>query len=168
MNAKVLKLGIQCRDKATQLQGTLTHWIINMGQRVDYLFQPRGLNEEKQPLPCIILEAERLEVKGRDWEEVEVPFEILGTQVTDKPSGFSGMAVEFVRHVNGCFHVVIQPAGKLGKSGKPIKKSEFDLRQCRGPMITELSEKNLKESKARRPSPMSIEREGNIGGKEVM
>jgi hypothetical protein len=52
---------------------------------------------------------ERLDIGENDFEMVEVPFEVFGTQVTDKASGFTGMATLFIRHINGCFHVEIQP-----------------------------------------------------------
>ena len=113
MKCRVLKLGTECTDRATELNGTVTHWIIDMGKNVDYLFQPRGLDENQQPLKKFFVCSERLDVKPENFEKVDVPFKILGSQVEDKASGFAGMAVEFVRHINGCFHVVIQPAGTL-------------------------------------------------------
>ena len=55
--------------------------------------------------------------------------------------------------INGCFHVVIQPKGISQKSGTPIQKCEFDLRECTGDKIIELSEKDLAQSKKDTPSP---------------
>lgn len=150
---KVVKLGTRCRDKATQLDGTLTHWTIGMNGQINYLFQPKGLDEEGQPVNSLYLETERLDVKKEDFEEVEVPFEILGTNVTDDASGFTGMAISFIRHINGCFHVYIQPKGLHPKNNSPIKRCDFDLRSCSGEMIPKLSEKDLKESKKDKPSP---------------
>jgi hypothetical protein len=153
MLLRVLKLGTECRDLATKLEGTLTHWTLDMGKGVMYLFQPKGLDEDGQPVKKLFLCLERLEGVENEFEEVDVPFEILGTQVTNKPSGFTGMATEFVRHVNGCFHVVIQPAGRLSKKNVPIAARDFDLRECTGKMIPQLKESELRESKAKRPSP---------------
>lgn len=153
MKLKVLKLGTECRDKATDLRGTLTHWIINMSERVIYIFQPKGLDDNGQPVKKLLLEEKRLEIKESDFETVEIPFEILGSNVTDKPSGFTGMGIEFVRHINGCFHVVIQPKGISSKTKMPIESCDFDLRQCTGKKIVEMSEEKLKESKKKRPSP---------------
>ena len=154
---KLLKLGTRLNDRATLLTGTLTHWVIDMGQRVDYIFQPTGLNPENgSPLKHLSLEIERLEYSEENLEEVEIPFEILGSIVTDKASGFTGMAVGFVRHINGCFHVIIQPQGVLAKTNAPVCKSEFDLRQCEGEMITEMTDAELKKSKADKPSPSSF------------
>ncbi len=153
MQIRVLKLGTVCRDKATKLEGTLTHWSITMGKTIGYLFQPKGLDENSQPVQKLCLEKERLNFKDIDFEAVEVPFEILGTTVTSKSSGFNGMAVEFIRHINGCFHVVIQPEGISPKTKIAIKKCDFDLRDCAGEKITELSERELAKSKQVSPSP---------------
>jgi len=149
----VLKLGTTCIDKATELEGTLTHWAIDMGQRIDYLFQPKGLDERGLPVNKLILEEERLGITENDFETVDVPFDIIGSIVASKASGYTGMAIGFVRHINGCFHVVIQPKGISQKSGTPIQKCEFDLRECTGDKIIELSEKDLAQSKKDTPSP---------------
>jgi len=153
MKIKVLKLGIACTDKATELKGTLTHWVVNMDGFVNYLFQPKGLDEEGQPVTAVYLCEKRLDVKEDDFEMVEVPFEIIGTSVTDKPSGYNGMAIEFVRYLNGCFHVMIQPKGINMKTKMPIQKRDFDLRSCTGKKIRELSEEKLAASKKKTPSP---------------
>jgi len=151
---KVIILGTTCKDRATGRQGTVTHWVCNMGKRIDYLFQPKGLNpDDGQPVKKIILEEERLILSNKDFEEVDVPFEILGTNIINPASGFSGTAVEFVRHINGCFHVMIQPSGVLKKTNTPIHKAEFDLRECSGKMITKMNQQQLKESKEKNPSP---------------
>ena len=155
MELRVLKLGTECIDKATQLKGTLTHWIVDMGERVDYLFQPEGLNEEGQPLKRLFICLERLKVKEDDFEIVEVPFQILGTQVKNKASGFSGMAISFIRHINGCFHVTIQPSGRLKVKNTPIEPVDFDLRGCTGKAITQLSADEKKKSEEQNPSPTS-------------
>lgn len=162
MKIRVLKLGTVCSDKATELTGTLTHWIVDMGKGVKYIFQPKGLNDEGFPVKKLILEEARLNVKTEDFEEVDIPFEILGTNVTDKATGFTGMGVEFVRHINGCFHVCIQPKGILEKTKTHVGKCEFDLRGCTGPKIIELSEKELRESQEKEPSPT-----GNVVGFEL-
>ena len=148
----VLRLGTECPDKATGLTGTITHWLMDLSGRVEYLFQPKGLDEEGVPLKKLYLCAERLKTTRDDLEQIEVPFEILGTQVADKASGFEGMAVEFIRHINGCFHVVIQPYGMSAKS-KPIPTYDFDLRQCTGEKIPVLSEEKMATSRTKEPSP---------------
>lgn len=156
MKIKVLKLGTVCKDRATQLEGTLTHWEIDMDQRVMYVFQPRGLDEHGAPVKQLFFGGARLVVEESDFEVVNVPFEILGTQVTDKASGFTGMAIVFIRHINGCFHLAIQPSGLIERTGLPIRLCDFDLRQCEGEMITKLSEAELAESKQMHPSPVEL------------
>lgn len=153
---RVLKLGTVCHDKATKLLGTVTHWIYNMGGHVSYFFQPRGIDDQGQPVDKIMLEEARLEISGEsDFEEVEVPSEVLGSQITDKASGFTGMAVAFVRHINGCFHVFIQPSGVTGKTNSPIRKHDFDLRSCEGEMIKQMHEAELAKSRQSHPSPIN-------------
>lgn len=149
---RVIRLGTECRDKAIDLAGTITHWLINMSGKVDYLFQPRGLDEAGQPFKKLYLCEERLSVKKGDFEEVEIPFEILGTQVTDKASGFTGMAVQFIRHINGCFHVEIQPRGVSSK-GVPINSNDFDLRGCAGKAIRVMTKEEQEKSERETPSP---------------
>ncbi|MFA5745160.1 MAG: hypothetical protein WC887_03030 [Candidatus Paceibacterota bacterium] len=139
----VLKFGTEYLDKATELKGTLTHWILNMGGEVQYLFRPKGLDEEGQPIKQLFLCAERLDVQENDFETVEVPFDILGTICTDKASGFTGMAVQFIRHINGCFHIQVQPAGML--KGGPISNNDFDIRELTGDKIPVLTEKEKEE-----------------------
>lgn len=153
MKKSVIKLGTECQDKATELKGTLTHWMVTMSGHVHYFFQPKGLDDQGQPLRRLYLEKERLDVKDKDFEEVEVPMEILGTIITDKASGFTGMATSFVRHINGCFHAYIQPKGMNRKTNSPIEACDFDLRSCTGKMIEKMSKEDLKKSKEDKPSP---------------
>lgn len=156
MKIRVLKLGTVCKDRATQLEGTLTHWALTMDRHTFYIFQPKGLTEEGVPVRSLSFGAARLELPDSVdscYENVEVPFEILGSTVTDKASGFTGMAVEFIRHINGCFHVAIQPAGQNVKTSAPVRAMDFDLRQCTGEKIVELSKAELQVSVKERPSP---------------
>ncbi|MBP6886281.1 MAG: hypothetical protein KBC02_03525 [Candidatus Pacebacteria bacterium] len=153
MKIEVLKLGTLCQDIATELTGTLTHWVINLEMAVFYIFQPCGLNERGLPIAPVLLERARLKVKKADLEEVEVPFEILGSIVTDTASGYTGMATDFIRHRNGCFHVSIQPAGVIESTNTPIEKLDFDLRQCKGKRIIKQSPEVLKRSIESNPSP---------------
>ena len=93
-------------------------------------------------------------LKPLDFEEIEIPLEILGTEVKDKVTGIKGMAVSFLRHVHGCFHVYIQPKGKPNATSV-IQKNDFDLRGCEGPAIKKLSKKEIKKSQNEEPSPSS-------------
>ncbi len=153
MKLTLVKLGTVCRDKTTDLEGTITHWIMDMSQQVNYLFQPRGLDDEGQPVKKLYLDEARLEVTDDSYEEVDIPFEILGTQVRAKASGFTGMAIEFIYHINGCSHIFIQPAGLCEKTKKPFAKNDFDIRECEGEVIAQLSEPELAQSKREKPSP---------------
>ena len=151
MQKRVYKLGSVCRDKATGLKGTLTHWMMDMSGDVHYLFQPKGLTDERQPIEALCLN--RARILSCPEETVEVPFKILGSKVTDKASGFTGMAIAFIRHLNGCFHVEIQPSGTL-PSKKPILAREFDLRGCVGKEVAVLTAAEKKASVQKNPSPM--------------
>jgi hypothetical protein len=153
MEFSTLKLGTVCKDRGTGLTGTLTHWVLDMDKSVQYVFQPKGLDSNGQPLDHLLLSVARLFVNESDFEEVDVPFEILGTEVADDASGFTGMAVDFIYHINGCFHVAIQPQGVVERTKAPIRKCEFDLRRCSGEKIIKLTEPELAESIERKPSP---------------
>lgn len=157
---QTIKLGTVCRDRATDLEGTLTHLIYNMECRAEYLFQPRGINPENGlPVKVIHMETARLIVPDDAFEETEIPVEILGSQVTDKASGFTGMAVALVMHINGCFHIAIQPKGVVEKTQTPIRQTDFDIRQCEGPMIPSLESAELEKSRREKPSPISVDGE---------
>jgi hypothetical protein len=155
MKTQLIKIHTRCRDKATQLEGTLTHWSIDMDGAVNYLFQPPGLNpEDGQPVSAVYLEVSRLEIIDSDaYEEVEIPFDILGSQVVHDASGFNGMATMFVRHPHGCFHVMIQPSGVLDKTKCPIKSRDFALTGCSGNKIPKLSPDEKKIEEIKKPSP---------------
>lgn len=153
---RTVKLGTVCEDRATHELGTITHCIIDLDQRIDYIFQPRGCNpEDGQPVKRTYIELTRLaQLNDDDFELIDVPIEILGSDATDKASTFSGMAVAFVRHLNGCFHVRIQPPGRVPKTNSFIAACEFDLRGCSGPNIPVLSEAAKAESQRQTPSPI--------------
>lgn len=155
MKCKVLKLGTECLDTATQLIGTLTHWTIDLEKNIAYLFQPRGLGPDGQPIELLHVCAARLLVQEVDYEVVRIPFQILGTQVEDKASGFAGMAISFIYHINGCFHANVQPTGTTSK-GNPVASNNFDLRALKGEKIKELDSKKLAKSKLDTPSPQDF------------
>ncbi len=155
MEMNVLKLGTSCVDRATGLTGTLTHWIMGMDARVYYIFQPKGLNEERQPIKKMYVNAERLTVKPGDYESREVPFDILGTQVKNAASGFEGMAITFILHNTGCFHVEVQPKGELPKGG-PIASHEFALTELSGKAIPVQTKEQRARTIADTPSPSAL------------
>jgi len=57
----------------------------------------------------------------------------LGTIVTDRITGLTGMAVARIEYLNGCISVCVQP--KELKDGKPVRTSWIDEQQ-----LTEESE----------------------------
>lgn len=156
MQKRVIELTTECTEKATGLAGTITHWVMGMDGHVEYFFQPKGLSEDGQPLGKMYLSGARLNVKDSDYEMVDVPMEILGTKVTDKASGFTGMAIEFIRHTNGCFHVNVQPTGINKKTRERIKPCDFDLRMLTGKNVPKQTRAERKESESTNPSPSAI------------
>jgi hypothetical protein len=151
---QVIRPGAVCTDIASGLEVTVTHWFIDMNHTFTYLTQPKGVNpEDGQPLDKVYLCGARLQHKPKDMVEVDIPVEILGSQVEDKATGFKGMGIELIQHINGCFHVVIQPKGVAKKTKQPIRRNEFDIRGCKGPKIPKLTEKQKKKSEKDKPSP---------------
>lgn len=153
---ETVRIHTVCVDKATQLEGRVTHWKIDMDKRIGYLFQPTGLSpEDGQPVRAVYLERSRL-ILPTDvscFEMVEIPTEILGTKVTHDASSFTGMATAFVRHPHGCFHVYIQPAGRLAKTNGPINEANFALTACSGEKITARPEQEKTAEEKSKPSP---------------
>lgn len=155
MKIKTIKLGTKCSDKATGQFGSLTHMLFNLDHHVAYVFQPHGLNPENgQPIKRFRIEEARLaNVIKSDYTELDVPVEILGTEVEDSASGFKGTAIAFVQHPSGCFHVEIQPRGVVKSTNTQIASAEFDLRRCIGKKIPKLDPVELEKSVANKPSP---------------
>lgn len=151
---RAIKLGTTCRDSATGLMGMITHLLVDSDLKLSYAFQPRGLDDKGQPLSRHLVEVSRLiGLKEDSYENIESPVEVLGTQVSDKASGFSGMAVGLVYHISGCVHVVIQPKGRVKKTGQPISTADFDLRRCEGPAVPCLTPDEVANSQQKKPSP---------------
>lgn len=161
---KVLKMGTEALDLATGLTGQVTHWMMGMSENITYFLQPKGLDSEGQPVGRLYMPVERLKVNEEDFENIEIPSNILGSIVTDDASEFTGMATHLIRHRNGCFHVNIQPKGIVEKTGKPIADHEFDIRGCSGEQIPVLTPAKKKASEKKNPSPigdrLSAVREG--------
>lgn len=170
---RTIALGTVCTDIATQIEGTITHWLYNMSGEVTYVLQPRGSNlKTGLPVARIHLELARLKVSPEAFEEVEIPYEVLGSEVEDKATGFKGMAVAFVRYIDGCFHIVIQPEGLLGENNSLFPKAEFSFQGCKGAKIPVLSPEEKKKVDKETPSPIgdnSILAESFcIGGEPVL
>lgn len=156
----IFKLGPPVTDTATGLKGMLTVMHVDMDHSRTYNFQPKGLNPESgEPIDSIWLVGTR--VKGGETvteEELNLPYSILGTEVTDKASGFTGTAVSLVLHISGCVHVNVQPDTKLKASGSLPKACNFDIRRLEGPALRKLTEQQIKKDREARPSPISYTR----------
>ena len=134
MLVRIRKLGSTVTDSASKLPGMLTHVEIGMDANKQYLFQPRGLDPETGlPTKMIILPEARMQGKA-EYEDVDLPAGVLGTQVEDKASGYKGMAVAFVVHMSGCIHIAVQPAGR-SKDGGTVHQADFDMRRLSGKAI---------------------------------
>jgi len=136
----MIKLGSIAKDTATGLKGMVTVLQVGMDGRHFYLVQPKGLNPEtRQPVKRLWVVESRLE-GGEHAEIPDLPVEVLGTQVEDVATGFSGMAVNLLLHISGCVHVEIQPPGAL-KSGDAVESCNFDIRQLKGKAIAAQTER---------------------------
>lgn len=149
------RLGTIVKDRATGLEGMLTHFARYADGNEFYLFQPRGLNPKNgQPLKTLWVEEGRIE-GGEVVPSEEMPnlyLEVLGTEVEDRGTGFKGTAVEVQLHTNGCVHFFVQPAGRQ-ETGDAIQSCNFDIRRLVGPAIKPLSHEEKVESMRRHPSP---------------
>jgi hypothetical protein len=129
---------------------------IRMDESVGYFFQPQGLDENGKPYDALHVKAQHLDVSPKDFHEIDVPMNILGSIVTDDLSTFTGMAMAFYWHLNGCLHVFLQAPAKDGKVLSPV---EFDLRHCSGDEIPKLTEAEVAASEKDKPSPAGGRRE---------
>lgn len=152
MKHNLIKLGQIIEDNATGLKGTLTLVLINQDNKIQYAIQPRGLDSLRhQPLdPFWVTEAR---IKGNvEREVIEVPTEVLGTEVEDMPTGFKGTAINIIRHLSGCNHIEIQPRGST-KTGGIILPENFDYTRVKGPAIKKMKPAEVKEKRETTPSP---------------
>jgi hypothetical protein len=148
----MIELGSEVEDKATGLKGMVTCLQIEMNKSVYYTFQPKGLNPKTgQPVEGMWLVEERL-TGGARIDMPDLPVNVLGTIVEDKASGFKGLAVSLVYHLNGCVHFNIQPQG-LQETGAPIETHNFDIRRLTGEAIKPMTKEVKKADEKERPSP---------------
>jgi hypothetical protein len=153
----MFKLGTMVTDSVTGLKGMLTHLQIE-GDSKMYLFQPRGLNPKtEEPVDAIWIAPDRI-LNGQDVAEPYLALDALGTEVEDEASGFKGVAVAAVLHINGCIHLDIQPAGIVKETGRPIKRNNFDIRRLKGKAIKPMNEAEREKSQTARPSPAPFPR----------
>lgn len=148
----MIELGSYVTDKATGLEGMVTHLQIEM-DKTEYLrFQPRGLNPKSgQPVDSMWLVETRLE-GGNRIPTPDLPVHVLGTIVEDEASGFTGMAISLILHINGCVHFNVQAKG-LQDTGAPIGECNFDIRRLKGEAITPMTKEEQKIDEKKKPSP---------------
>ena len=151
----MFQLGVPVTDAATDLKGMLTILHVDMDRSRVYCFQPKGLNPDTgEPVEPLWMAPNR--VKGGVLvPQPDIPYSILGTEVTDRASGFTGTAISLILHTTGCFHVNVQPGEKIKKTGSVGKACNFDIRRLEGPALRKLSQAEVKQDKKDRPSPVS-------------
>ena len=152
MKIRLLKLGTIVKDTPTGVKGMLTIASMDMDKNINYIFQPCSLNPTTgQPSDRIQVVENR--IKGGEYEEIDLPVQILGTIVEDKATNFRGTAVCLDYHISGCVHFDVKPAGLIKKTGCTIDAYNFDIRRLVGAEIPKLTEEKLEESKKSTPSP---------------
>lgn len=151
----MFKLGVPCVDSVTGLKGMLTHMQLDTSEQVWYNFQPNGLNPKtKEPVDSFWIDPAR--VSNCISTTASLPLEILGTEVEDTASGFKGIVINLVYHINGCVHADVQSKGTLPDSGNKINAVNFDVRRLKGKAIKKLSEKEIDSSTKEKPSPSLV------------
>ncbi len=151
---KLYKLNSVVEDKATGVKGSPTHLVYDCDGRPSYIFQPKLLDpEDGHPVPHYHLEPSRAIGSESDLMEYNPPLEVIGTEVTEKNTGFAGMAVGLVLHVDGCVHVVIQARGVVAKNNHVIKRRDVSILRLEGPAIPVLNEQQKDEVRQKTPSP---------------
>ena len=149
----IIKPGSKAKDEPSGLSGIITHAHIEQDGRVQYLLQPHGINpKDGQPVKRIWTLEQRLRGVASN-HLVKLPMEVLGTKVKDTASGFTGIATAFQIHISGCFHVYVQPKGRIKETGDPIASCDFDIRRLEGPAIKKMSEAERDKDQSKRPSP---------------
>lgn len=152
---KIIPLRTKAKDIATGFKGMLTHLFVGMDRVQKYALQPHMLTSDtRQPVKPYWLPSEQLKHDG-ELVEQELPLDVIGTQVTDEASGFSGMCIGLTLHSSGCVHIDIQPSGTT-KEGARVEVENFDIRRCTGPALKKLSEPKRQESERRNPSPSPL------------
>ena len=149
----MIELGSVVEDIATGIEGMVVNLQIEMDHTEYLRFQPRGLNPKTgHPVDSMWLVEARLK-GGNRIPMPELPLHVLGTIVTDNASGFTGMAVNMVLYLNGCFHFNVQAKGQQD-SGAPIETCNFDIRRLSGEAIVPLTKEEQTVSEKKNPSPI--------------
>lgn len=149
---ELFELNQECKDKDTGNKITLTHAIIGEQGVVYYRAQPKGEDPKaKGPVDSYILFPDRIkDAKSKD--HINLPVEILHTEVQDVASGVKGMATQFVLHMGNCLHVVMIPKGKTDTGATPTG-FEVDIRRVKSPLLKPMTREEVRSSQAKTPSP---------------
>jgi hypothetical protein len=154
----MIKLGTDCFDTGTGLPGMATHHQFELDGSKATAFQPHGLNPENgEPLRPFWVAPSRLQGEEIVLNKSKLPFQVLGTHVEDRATGFEGIAITLTLHLSGCAHFDVQPQGKHPKTGAPVKAQNFDYRRLKGPAIPDMTPAELAKSHVETPSPMDVE-----------
>lgn len=149
---EMLELGTIVKDSVSDIDGMLTIFLVDMSGNRNYLFQPAAINPETL-LPVRPFWVDPARVAGANPITVELPLEVVGTEVEDKATGFKGTAIALAYHINGCAHFAVKAKGIAPKTGQTVDAVEFDIRRLKGPAIKELTKEELDQSKKDKPSP---------------
>jgi len=151
--ANIVQLNEPVTDKFTGQKGAAVLLDINTEGARTYLFQPKNLSPEThQPVSPFWVTEDRLSGVKLVPLPQRVPFEALGSIVTDRVTGFTGSLLGFAIHPTGCLHVQIQPAGTQ-KSGEKIAACDFCITRITGKELTKLTKAAIEEEHRNRPSP---------------
>ncbi len=133
-----IKLGNIVRDSATGFEGIANIKVEMIDGSTQYALQPRvkvddkGEGEMKMPEGYLI-DVQLLEyvgegVAGKLKPHPQTPF-ILGEEVKDTVTGFKGIVIDRVFHLNGCVHLTVVP--QVGKDGAAARGSNFDWKRLK-------------------------------------
>ena len=140
-------------DKATGETGMLTHVGIEMDGSVSCCIQPQRTNPKTgHPVSTFWCVPTRLVSVETIPFPAHIPFDALGSTITDTSSGITGMAIAFLIHPNGCLHVHIQPRGTT-EDGDRIRPYDVDLLCCEGEKLPKLTPAEFTAAREQRPSP---------------
>lgn len=152
-----MTLGQMTADKVTKTKGMITHLCVHMDLSQSYIYQPKGINPQTG-LPVDHILINPLRFVNPQTEVMDIPTELLGTKAEDIATGFKGTIICLTIHLNGCIHAEIKPEGVLKETKATIGTQELDIRRLKGDLLKPLAKKELKESIAKKPSPMPFVR----------
>lgn len=107
-----IKLGSTVRDAITGFTGIATQRCDHLNGNVQYALQPKG-NEDGAYPEAIFLDYHTLDVVDEGVSDRASPLAetdiVLGQEVRDRASGFTGIATMKNSYLNGCVHFGVLP-----------------------------------------------------------